>query len=140
MAEETKEAASSKATPKKGAKKKAAKNKARAKSGREVMTTKKKRAASSKGSKTDFINTHADLTPLQVEEKAKAAGLDIKAAYVSSVRSKAKAKGTNGTPARSPRGKASSRDAEAAFRQAARAITLDRAQEILDEIAAAYEG
>lgn len=91
------------------------------------------------GSKTDFIRKHAKLKPLQVEAKAKEAGLKISAGYVSSVRSKAKG-ASPGTKRSSAAGTSSRAGAEAEFRRAARAITLDRAQEILNEIAAAYEG
>ena len=93
------------------------------------------------GSKTDFILKYANLKPLQVAAKAKEAGLDISAGYVSSVRSKNKTKkGVGGKRARgaSPGSATVRGGAEAEFRRAARAITLDRAQEILNEIAAAY--
>src|SRR5690349_17586470 len=84
--------ASSTESPKKLAKRTGVTKKAAAKKRKAKMATKKK-AGKAKGSKTDFINRHAALKPLEVEAKAREAGLDIKAGYVSSVRSKAKASG-----------------------------------------------
>ncbi|MCL2724449.1 MAG: hypothetical protein FWD69_08430 [Polyangiaceae bacterium] len=115
------------------------------------------------GSKTDFIRKFPNLRPVQIEAKAKEAGLAISASYVSSVRSKTKvkkaapaAKAVQESVARPPaaavpaaavvrpapavRPAPTRTAAEAEFRRAARTITLDRAQEILNGIAAAYEG
>lgn len=141
MAEETKETATKKESPKKKAtgKKKSAPKKGGARKGATKKTMKRTKATEQRGSKTDFIKKHASLKPLDVEAEAKKVGLDIKAAYVSSVRSKAKASGANGKRGAAT-ARPSAKGAEAEFRRAARAITLDRAQEILNEIAAAYDG
>lgn len=102
------------------------------------MATKKK-AGKAKGSKTDFINKHAALKPLEVEAKAKEAGLDIKAAYVSSVRSKAKAGGATGAKGKSARGKSKSPvsqhlDHVRALRGVILHVGIDRAKEMMDQI------
>jgi hypothetical protein len=99
----------------------------------------KKRTGKAKGSKTDFINKHAALKPLEVEAKAKEAGLDIKAAYVSSVRSKAKSSGTNRASGKSTRAKGKSPisqhlDHVRALRGVILHVGIERAKEMMDQI------
>jgi hypothetical protein len=110
------------------------------------------------GTKTDFILKYPNLKPFQIEARAKQAGLEVTASYVSSIRSALRKKadsvsspsflarpattlgGPKGLQASLARPAPTLNTAEVAFRRAARTITLERAQEILNEIAAAYGG
>jgi hypothetical protein len=87
--------------------------------------------------KSQFVRDNSHLGPTAISELAKKQGLDITPGYASTVKAKAKAKKGEG---RKGRAKSSSGGGEAAFRMALRGITLERAQEILDEIVVAFEG
>lgn len=130
MAEETTAAPKKRAAKKKSAPKK----KAGVKRGMA-----KRKTVAEHGSKVAFIMKHAALKPLQVEAKAKEAGLDIKAGYVSSVRSKAKAGGANGARGTSARGGSKSPvtqhlDHVRALRGVILHVGIDRAKEMMDQI------
>lgn len=92
------------------------------------------------GSKTDFIRKYANLKPLEVEAKAKEAGLDIPAGYVSSVRSKAKSgkknvKSAKGKPGPKPKGPLSQHlDHVRALRSVILHVGIDQAKAMMDQI------
>lgn len=154
MAEESKETAASKVAPKKkraSKKKGASKKGAGAKKSTAKKVTKRKAlgGTNAKGEKVNLsefvLSFSEDVKPMQIVQNAETQGIKgLTANYAASIRSKAKDKGTwptnasNGVPLTSPRAATTVVGAEAEFRRAARAITLNRAQEILNEIAAAY--
>jgi hypothetical protein len=95
-------------------------------------STKRRKAAKGrtkrKDSKTAFIRAQPrSMAAKKVVAKAKEAGMKLTVPYVYSVRSKMG-------------GNAPSKGAEAEFRRALQGITLARAQEIVEEIEAAYKG
>jgi len=95
-----------------------------------------KKAADSPDNVSQFIREHPNLSPRALAEEGKKHGLHFKASYVSTVRSKDKAK--KGVKRRGR--KSSITMGEAEFRRALQGITLARAREIIDELTKAYEG
>lgn len=142
MAEETKEAASSKSATKKGPKKKSVPKKT---AGAKKSTAKRKVAAGTNGNgkkanMTAFILQFPEsVKPQEIAEKAKAQGLKLDPSYASTVRSKAKSAGTwpsssstKSTPTNGP----STADAE--FYRALKKVGLSRARVLIANIEA-YE-
>lgn len=96
-----------------------------------------KRGKGGKKSKSEFVRRYPKLTPRELVTKGEEQGIKLTAGYVSTIRSKDKAK-AGGTKKRGRKGHISGGEME--FRRALQGITLDRAREIIEEVARAYEG
>ena len=95
-----------------------------------------KKAAGAKN-KSAFVRRYPNLSPKEVAAKGKEQGVKLTAGYVSTIRSKDKAK-NGGAKRRGGKGRPSGGEAE--FRRALQGVTLDRAREIIEEVARAYKG
>ena len=84
----------------------------------------------SHGSKTAFIRKHPEMSPIELSEAAKNAGLKITPEYVSTVRSNDKSRGTTSTTKRKV-GRPKAATPEQQFRDLLIHFGVDRAAELL---------
>lgn len=101
------------------------------------MAAKKKAAATSgkKVNKSEFVRSHADLTPAQIVEKAKAAGIKLSPSYVYTVRGNQKAKARKATGASKKKNPLLQHlDHVRALRGVILHVGIDRAKDMMDQI------
>lgn len=101
------------------------------------MAAKKKAATTGKKvNKSEFVRSHADLTPAQIVAKANAAGIKLSPTYVYTVRSnqnKAKARKAAGAP-KKKNPLLQHLDHIRALRTVILHVGIDRAKEMMDQI------